>query len=176
MARLDRLAPVREVVQIGAALGRDFSYELLHAVAGLPDTRLQGSLHDLVQAELVFCRGTAPNSVYTFNHALVQDAALRHHAAHPAPTITLAALTIIFISMLTRAALSAPQELGDGLPDTVAGTEVVIPASGIVLTGYEVRPSPNRRNMPGVLLLHSSGADAQSSLAAASSLADRRYV
>jgi len=89
---------------------------------------------------------------------------------------TLAALTIVLISMLTRAALSAPQELGDGLPDTVAGTEVVIPASGIVLTGYEVRPSPNGRNMPGVLLLHSSGADAQRSLDAARSLADRGYI
>jgi hypothetical protein len=75
MARLDRLAPFREVVQIGAALGRDFSYELLRAVAGLPDARLQDALRDLVHSELVFCRGTPPNSVYTFKHALVQDAA-----------------------------------------------------------------------------------------------------
>jgi class 3 adenylate cyclase/tetratricopeptide (TPR) repeat protein len=75
MARLDRLAPVREVVQIGAALGREFSYELIHAVAGLPDTRLEDSLRDLVHAELVFCRGTPPDSFYTFKHALVQDAA-----------------------------------------------------------------------------------------------------
>jgi class 3 adenylate cyclase len=75
MARLDRLAPFREVVQIGAALGRDFSYELLRAVAGLPDARLQDALRDLVHSELVFCRGTPPNSIYTFKHALVQDAA-----------------------------------------------------------------------------------------------------
>ncbi len=75
MARLDRLAPFREVVQIGAALGHDFSYELLRAVAGLPDARLRDALSQLVHSELVFCRGTPPNSVYTFKHALVQDAA-----------------------------------------------------------------------------------------------------
>ena len=48
---------------------------LLRAVAGLPDARLQDSLRDLVHSELVFCRGTPPNSIYTFKHALVQDAA-----------------------------------------------------------------------------------------------------
>jgi len=75
MERLDRLAPVREVVQIGAALGRQFSYELLRAVAHVPEDRLQPAMRDLVRSELVFCRGTPPASVYTFKHALVQDAA-----------------------------------------------------------------------------------------------------
>ena len=75
MARLDRLAPVREVAQIGAAIGREFSYRLLSAVAQQPDDRLKEALDRLVRAELVFGRGEVPEAVYTFKHALVQEAA-----------------------------------------------------------------------------------------------------
>jgi len=75
MARLDRLAPVREVAQIGAVVGREFSYELLSTVAGLPKERLEEALAQLVRSELVFCRGQVPHAVYTFKHALVRDAA-----------------------------------------------------------------------------------------------------
>jgi len=75
MARLDRLAPVREVAQIGAVVGREFSYELLSTVAGLPKERLEEALAQLVRSELVFCRGEVPQAVYTFKHALVRDAA-----------------------------------------------------------------------------------------------------
>jgi len=75
MARLDRLASVRLVAQIGAAIGREFSYELLHAVSRLLKDELQTSLARLVASELVFQRGNPPDAVYTFKHALVQDAA-----------------------------------------------------------------------------------------------------
>ena len=75
LARLDRLAPTREVVQIGAALGRSFSHELLTAVAGMPQQRIDDALAQLVTAELIFRRGTPPDAEYTFKHALVQDAA-----------------------------------------------------------------------------------------------------
>ncbi len=75
MARLDRLAPVREVAQIGAVVGREFSYELLNTVAGLPRQRLEEALAELVRSELIFCRGEAPQAIYTFKHALVRDAA-----------------------------------------------------------------------------------------------------
>jgi class 3 adenylate cyclase/tetratricopeptide (TPR) repeat protein len=75
MARLDRLAPVREVAQIGAVAGRDFHYELLNAVAGLPRQRLDEALNQLVRSELIFRRGEIPHAVYTFKHALVRDAA-----------------------------------------------------------------------------------------------------
>jgi predicted ATPase/DNA-binding winged helix-turn-helix (wHTH) protein len=75
MERLDRLAPVRRVAQIGAAIGRQFSYALLRAVAPLPEDALQAALAQLVASELVFQRGTPPEAVYTFKHALVQDAA-----------------------------------------------------------------------------------------------------
>jgi predicted ATPase/class 3 adenylate cyclase len=75
MGRLDRLSLVREVAQIGAVAGRDFHYELLNAVAGLPRVRLDEALDQLVRSELVFRRGEIPNAVYTFKHALVRDAA-----------------------------------------------------------------------------------------------------
>jgi tetratricopeptide (TPR) repeat protein len=75
LARLDRLAPVREVAQIGAALGRQFSHELITAVAALPHPELDDALAELVGAELIYRRGTPPDAEYTFKHALVQDAA-----------------------------------------------------------------------------------------------------
>ena len=75
MARLDRLASVRLVAQIGAAIGREFPYELLHAVSRLAEDELQTALGRLVASELVFQRGTPPDAVYAFKHALVQDAA-----------------------------------------------------------------------------------------------------
>jgi predicted ATPase len=75
MARLDRLSSVRRVAQIGAAIGREFSYGLLRVVSRLPEDELQTALARLVASELVFQRGTPPDAVYAFKHALVQDAA-----------------------------------------------------------------------------------------------------
>ena len=75
LARLDRLAPTRELAQIGAALGRQFSHELISAVAEMPPRQLDDAMAQLVRAELVFRRGTPPDAEYTFKHALVQDAA-----------------------------------------------------------------------------------------------------
>jgi predicted ATPase len=75
MSRLDRLASVRYVAQIGAAIGREFSYALLRAVSRLPEDELQAALARLVASELVFQRGRPPEAVYAFKHALVQDAA-----------------------------------------------------------------------------------------------------
>ena len=77
VARLDRLAPVKEVAQIGAAIGREFGYELLAAVSRFGDNELKDALAQLAAAELVFARGSPPAAVYTFKHALVQDAAYR---------------------------------------------------------------------------------------------------
>jgi tetratricopeptide (TPR) repeat protein len=75
LARLDRLAPVREVAQIGAALGRQFSHELIAAVAGMPPRQLDDALAQLVNAELIYRYDTPPDAEYSFKHALVQDAA-----------------------------------------------------------------------------------------------------
>ena len=75
MARLDRLAPVKEVAQIGAVIGREFPYRLLATLSTLDETALQEALSHLVGAELVFRRGTIPDATYSFKHAFVQDAA-----------------------------------------------------------------------------------------------------
>lgn len=75
MSRLDRLVSVKEVAQIGAAIGRDFSYELLAAVAQIGDLQLRSALDQLTDAGLVFRRGTPPTATFLFKHALVQDAA-----------------------------------------------------------------------------------------------------
>jgi class 3 adenylate cyclase/predicted ATPase len=75
MARLDRLASVKEIAQLGAVLGREFAYVLLQAVTPLEDPILQQSLAQLVEAELLYQRGHPPQATYLFKHALVQDAA-----------------------------------------------------------------------------------------------------
>src|SRR3989449_11185654 len=75
MARLDRLVPVKEIAQLGATLGREFSYELIHAVSPLDEGTLQQGLRQLVEAELVYQRGLPPQTTYLFKHALVQDTA-----------------------------------------------------------------------------------------------------
>jgi class 3 adenylate cyclase/predicted ATPase len=74
-ARLDRLVPVKELAQIGAAIGREFPYELLAAVAPLRQNELHEALARLEEAELVFRRGAPPHATFTFKHALVRDAA-----------------------------------------------------------------------------------------------------
>ncbi|WP_439392267.1 BTAD domain-containing putative transcriptional regulator [Bradyrhizobium sp. PMVTL-01] len=76
LARLDRLPETRELVQIGATLGRSFSHELISAIAQIPQQQIDEALAQLVSAELMFQRGAAPNAEYTFKHALVQDAVL----------------------------------------------------------------------------------------------------
>src|SRR5262245_51932573 len=75
MARLDRLAAVKIVAQLGATLGRQFSYRLLQAVSPLEESTLSRGLQQLVDAELLFCRGVPPNTTYLFKHALIQEAA-----------------------------------------------------------------------------------------------------
>ena len=76
IARLDRIGiAAKEVAQIAAVLGREFSYELIRPVVQRNDTELQAALARLAEAGLLFCRGTPPHSAYLFKHALVQDAA-----------------------------------------------------------------------------------------------------
>ena len=75
IARLDRLASIKEIAQIGAALGREFSYRLLAAVAPTAGAPLEAALAQLGATELIFARGEPPNSTYIFKHALVQEAA-----------------------------------------------------------------------------------------------------
>ena len=75
MERLDRLGPTREIAQIGAAIGREFSYRLIAALAPVSGPSLHTALAHLAACELIFVRGEPPDSTYIFKHALVQDAA-----------------------------------------------------------------------------------------------------
>src|SRR5262249_56667255 len=92
LARLDRSPQMRSVAQIGAALGRRFSHDMISAVAQMPQRELDHALAQLVKAELLFQRGTAADTEYTFKHALVQDAAygtlLRQRRQHVHAHIT----------------------------------------------------------------------------------------
>ena len=74
-ARLDRLGEAREVAQMGAVVGREFTFGLLLAIAGSPEAELNAALEKLVDADLVFVDGIAPDSSYRFKHALIQEAA-----------------------------------------------------------------------------------------------------
>src|SRR5438128_7735769 len=74
-ARLDQLGPARDVAQVAAVIGREFSYALLQAVLPLRDPELQAALAALARQELIYARGLPPEATYLFKHALVQDAA-----------------------------------------------------------------------------------------------------
>jgi len=88
MARLDRSALAKEIAQIGAAIGREFSYSLLRAVTAVDEAALNDALSRLEESELASCRGRPPEAIYSFRHALVQDIAyssllkMRRQALH----------------------------------------------------------------------------------------------
>ena len=75
MARLDRLATVKGIAQLGATLGREFSYDLLQAVSPWDEGTVRQGLHQLVEAEFLYQRGLPPQATYLFKHALIQDTA-----------------------------------------------------------------------------------------------------
>lgn len=75
MARLDRLEGAKEIAQVGAAIGREFSYRLIEGVSSRKGVSLQNALDILSQSEIIFRRGTPPDATYTFKHALIQDTA-----------------------------------------------------------------------------------------------------
>ena len=75
MARLDRLATVKAIAQLGATLGREFSYELLQAVSPWNEETVQRGLHQLVEAEFLYQQGLPPQATYRFKHALIQEEA-----------------------------------------------------------------------------------------------------
>ena len=75
MSRLDRLGPAKEIAQIGAAIGREFSHGLLAAVASIPPDELNRALAQLIESGLLLRQGVLPDATYVFKHALVQDSA-----------------------------------------------------------------------------------------------------
>ena len=107
MARLDRLGPAREVAQIGSTIGRDFSYALLRAVAGMDDTPLQAALDRLADADILLVQGLPPDADYRFKHALIQDAA--------------------YENLLKSRRLILHRRVGETLRDKFAGTAAAEP-------------------------------------------------
>jgi hypothetical protein len=97
MARLDRLAPVKEVAQIGAVIGREFSYEVLAAVAPMSANQLCDALEQLVNSELVFRRDTPPEATYTFK------------ASAPVVKSTVVALVRTIVSLLAPPVIDSPE-------------------------------------------------------------------
>jgi class 3 adenylate cyclase/tetratricopeptide (TPR) repeat protein len=108
MARLDRLAGGKEVAEIGAVIGREFSFELLQMLADIPSDRLEGSLGELVRAGLASARGQPPHASYRFTHALVQDAAYACLLREPRRAIHLR-LAELLQKDVNGVALSEPQ-------------------------------------------------------------------
>ena len=107
MARLDRLGPAREIAQIGSVIGRDFSYALLRAVAGMDDTPLQAALDRLADADILLVQGLPPDADYRFKHALIQDTA--------------------YENLLKSRRLILHRRVGETLRDKFAGTAAAEP-------------------------------------------------
>jgi class 3 adenylate cyclase/tetratricopeptide (TPR) repeat protein len=111
MARLDRLGPAKQVAQIGAVAGREFSHALLAAVAGKPENELQSGLDRLIEAGLLFRQGVPPHATYLFKHALVQDAAYGTLLREPRRALH---------ARITEALESQFAEIAEGQPELVA--------------------------------------------------------
>ena len=110
LARLDRLSSAKEVAQRAAVLGREFSYALLAAVAGMDAGALQQGLARLVEAELVFVRGEPPEATYTFKHALVQEAAYESLLKRTRQQLHSRVVDVLVAEFAERAA-AAPEEV-----------------------------------------------------------------
>ncbi|HWX34005.1 MAG TPA: AAA family ATPase, partial [Steroidobacteraceae bacterium] len=125
MARLDRLGSAKEVAQIGAAIGRDFSHELLAAVVRQPESELRLALDRLIEAGLLYRQGVPPHATYLFKHALVQDASygtlLREHRRALHASIAEALESRFTEITSTRPELLARQCADAGLIEKAAG-------------------------------------------------------
>ena len=111
MARLDRLGAAKEVAQIGATIGREFTHALLAAVVRKPEQELGPALDRIVRAGLLFRQGLPPHASYLFKHALIQDAAIGVAAPFIAEElgVKLAHFGSIFSSALVGATASVPR-------------------------------------------------------------------
>ena len=125
MARLDRLGSAKDVAQIGAAIGREFSHALLAAVAGKPEAELGSALDRLIAAGLLFRQGVPPQATYLFKHALVQDAAYGTLLREPRRALH-ARIAEVLESQFTEIAENQPELLARhcteaGLTEKAAG-------------------------------------------------------
>jgi class 3 adenylate cyclase/predicted ATPase len=159
MARLDHLGSVKEIAQIGAAIGREFKYGLLQKVVTCDDVSLRSALAQLEHAELVFRRGEPPEAAYAFKHVLVQDAA--------------------YENLLKSRRQVLHRRIGEALRDrspTVAETEPELIAHHFTQAGF-TEAAVQWWHKAGERALHSSAykeaiADLEKALGLAESLAD----
>ena len=114
MARLDRLGPAKEVAQIGAVIGREFSHALLAAVARKPEAELRRRSTVSLTAGLLFRQGVPPHATYLFKHALVQDAAYGTLLREPRRALH-ARIAETLESQFTEIAENQPELLGASL-------------------------------------------------------------
>jgi len=128
LARLERLPSVKEVSQLGAAIGREFPYKLLAAVSPMSESDLQWALGRLASAELIFARGTPPAASYVFKHALVQDTAYETMLKSKRQELH---------GRIARALEDAFPEIADTQPEILAHhyTEAVAPKSAVTWWG-----------------------------------------
>ena len=133
MARLDRLGPAKEVAQIGAAIGREFSHALLTAVVRKPEAELGSALDRLIAAGLLFRQGEPPHATYLFKHALVQDAAYG---------TLLRALRRALHARIAETLESQFAEIGGSQPEILAHhfTEADLPERSVI---YRLRAGKN---------------------------------
>jgi predicted ATPase/class 3 adenylate cyclase len=124
VARLDRLGPARRIANLGAAIGRRFTYELLAAVADQPDAELQARLRELTQSGLLESSGLPPDSVYLFKHALIRDAAYESLTRRERQALhgTIAA---VLRERFPETGASEPELLAYHLTESGAGAEAI---------------------------------------------------
>jgi hypothetical protein len=137
MARLDRLGSAKEVAQIGAVIGREFSHSLLAAVARKPEAELASALDRLMQSGLLFRQGVPPHAIYLFKHALVQDAAYGTLLREPRRALH-ARIAETLESQFTEIAENQPE-----LKDTAERRQVTVMFSDLVgSTALSARMDP----------------------------------
>ena len=156
MARLDRVAPVKEIAQIGSAIGREFSYEMIAAIANMPRERLDGALAALTESGLAQQHRGAPDAAYSFKHALVQETAYesllkgRRQELHRAIARVIEerypALRDSDPGLLAHH-LSAAGNAGRGHPVLAEGGEPLAPPHGALRGGVAAGPGPRARRL-----------------------------
>jgi class 3 adenylate cyclase/predicted ATPase len=110
-ARLDRLGTARNVAQIGAVIGRDFTYPLLRAVTGIDEVPLQTALHRLAESDILLVRGLPPDASYRFKHALIADAAYENLLRSQRQVLHRRVAEVLRDSLVGTAAASEPELL-----------------------------------------------------------------
>jgi predicted ATPase len=145
MARLDRLGPAKEVAQVGAAIGREFSHALLTAVIAKSEPELLAALDGLRGSGLLFRQGTPPHATYLFKHALVQDAAYGTLLREPRRTLH-ARISSVLETRFAETIEINPEMLAPTVPRLCKPRRRL--AYGVRQGGFRWRASQSRNRLP----------------------------